>query len=61
MSESCRKGHKCMCFQCRETDCERYESEPPKWVKEISDDQLIDVTRKIFNFVRGQEMKDEQT
>ena len=61
MSESCRRGHKCLCFQCGETDCERYESEPPRWVKENRDDQLIDVTRKIFNFARGQEMKDEQT
>lgn len=43
MSESCRRGHKGFCFQCGETDCERYESEPPKWVKEIRDDLLIDL------------------
>lgn len=31
MSESCHRGHKCMCFQCRENDCEKYQSEPPEW------------------------------
>lgn len=30
-----------MCFQCGETDCERYESEPPKWVKELEESQLL--------------------
>lgn len=52
MSESCRRGHKCMCFQCRETDCERYESEPPKWVKELEESQLTHVREKIFDAVR---------
>lgn len=52
MSESCRRGHKCLCFQCGETDCERYESEPPKWIKELQENQPIDVIEK-FNAVSG--------
>lgn len=35
MSEICRRGYKCMCFQCGEKDCEKYEPEPPKWVNEL--------------------------
>ena len=41
-----------MCFQYGETDCERYESEPPKWVKELEESQLTHVREKIFDAVR---------
>lgn len=35
MSESCHRGHKCMCFQCGENDCEKYQSEPPEWFEKV--------------------------
>ena len=35
MSEVCRRGYKCMCFQCGEKDCEKYESEPPEWIEKL--------------------------
>ena len=37
MSELCYRGHKCMCFQCGEKDCEKYQPEPPEWFTRISD------------------------
>ena len=47
MSESCRRGYKCMCFQCGEKDCEKYEPEPPRWVKELwEDEQLLDAIKE---------------
>lgn len=30
-----------MCFQCGEKDCEKYESEPPKWVNELMNDEAF--------------------
>lgn len=43
MSEPCYRGYKCMCFQCDEKDCERYEPEPPEWEKAWSkDDQFFE-------------------
>ena len=41
MSEICRRGYKCMCFQCGEKDCEKYEPEPPKWVNELMNDETF--------------------
>lgn len=41
MSEICRRGYKCMCFQCGEKDCEKYEPEPPKWVNELMNDEAF--------------------
>lgn len=41
MSETCHRGHKCMCFQCGERDCERYEPEPPKWIVNLLEDDWI--------------------
>lgn len=41
MSEICRRGHKCMCFQCGEKDCEKYEPEPPKWDNELMNDETF--------------------
>ena len=38
MSETCPRGYKSFCFQCGETDCEKYQPEPPKWTKKIMDD-----------------------
>lgn len=37
MSESCRRGYKCMCFQCGEEDCEKYQRKPPEWVEKITE------------------------
>lgn len=39
MSEVCRRGYKCMCFQCGEKDCERYESEPPEWIEKLCENE----------------------
>lgn len=41
MSESCYRGYKCMCFQCGEKDCERYEPEPPKWIEALRNDEVF--------------------
>ena len=41
MSYVCKRGYKCMCFQCGEKDCEHFESEPPKWVKDIFENEKI--------------------
>lgn len=41
MSEICRRGYKCMCFQCGEKDCEKYEPEPPKWVNVLMNDETF--------------------
>lgn len=41
MSYVCKRGYKCMCFQCGEKDCERFESEPPKWVKDFFENEEI--------------------
>lgn len=41
MSEICRRGYKCMCFQCGEKDCGKYEPEPPKWVNELMNDETF--------------------
>lgn len=35
MSYVCKRGYKCMCFQCGEKDCDHFESKPPKWDKEV--------------------------
>lgn len=43
MSEVCRRGYKCMCFQCGEKDCEKYQPEPTEWIKKLrKGDQLMD-------------------
>lgn len=39
MSYVCKRGYKCMCFQCGEKDCEYFESEPPEWVKDILENE----------------------
>ena len=39
MSYVCKRGYKCMCFQCGEKDCEHFESEPPKWVKDLFENE----------------------
>lgn len=41
MSYVCKRGHKCMCFQCGERDCERYEPELPKWIVNLLEDDWI--------------------
>ena len=41
MSYVCKRGHKCMCFQCGEKDCEHFESESPKWVKDFFENEEI--------------------
>lgn len=41
MSEICSRGYKCMCFQCGEKDCGKYEPEPPKWVNELMNDETF--------------------
>lgn len=41
MSYVCKRGYKCMCFQCGEKDCEHFESEPPKWVKDLFENEEI--------------------
>ncbi len=49
MSEVCCRGHKCMCFQCGETDCERYEPEPPEeWIKMVlKDEEFIEAMEEL--------------
>ena len=52
MSEICFKGNKCPCFSCPKTDCEKYQSEPPEWIKillESISDTLIKTTEEINN------------
>ena len=41
MNYVCKRGYKCMCFQCGESDCEHFESEPPKWVKDLFENEEI--------------------
>lgn len=35
---TCHRGYKCMCFQCGEEDCERYQSEPPDLTDSLEDE-----------------------
>ena len=42
MGDPCPRWYKCTCFQCEETDCERYEPEPPKQLEELMKDDLMD-------------------
>ncbi len=49
MSELCHRGYKCFCFQCGETDCEKYEPEPPKWIDEVlKDPEPTKVNKEVF-------------
>lgn len=64
MSETCRRGYKCMCFQCGEKDCEKYESEPPKWIEEppkwieqLQEDKLL--WKELEKIARGKGKKNE--
>ena len=41
MNYVCKRGYKCMCFQCGEKDCEHFESEPPKWIKDFFENEEI--------------------
>lgn len=47
MSESCPRGLKSFCFQCGETDCEKYQPELPEWAKKSVENimQLFEETR----------------
>ena len=54
MSEVCRRGYKCMCFQCGEKDCERYEPEPPEWLEELVKDKEVE---KYFKELEKQNRK----
>lgn len=57
MSESCRRGYKCMCFQCGEKDCEKYESKPPKWIEQLQEDKLL--WKELEKIARGKGKKNE--
>ena len=52
---TCHRGYKCMCFQCGENDCERYQSEPPVLTDSL-EDELFEQFEKAM---KGE--KDEQT
>ena len=51
MSQVCKRGYKCMCFQCAEKDCEHFESEPPEWVKDFFENE--EIKEKLKELVKG--------
>ena len=59
MSEPCRRGYKCMCFQCRENDCERYQSEPPD-LTDLLEDELFEQFEKAMKGARHEQRRDCQ-
>lgn len=59
MSYVCKRGHKCMCFQCGEKDCEHFESEPPKWVKDFFENEEIEEMLKRISESRPAEEQEE--
>ena len=50
MSYVCKRGYKCMCFQCKEKDCEHFESEPSKWVKNFFEYRKFPFTLYIISY-----------
>ena len=56
MSEICPRGIKCPCFCCPETDCEKYKTEPPEWIKVLlEDDSFGDTLIKIAEGMNNEE------
>lgn len=52
----CPLGIKCPCFCCLETGCEKYESEPPEWIKILlEDDSFGDILIKITEGINNEE------
>ena len=57
MSESCHRGYKSFCFQCGETDCEKYQPEPPEWTKKITEDEDL---MQLLEKMRGEQNAKKQ-
>lgn len=62
MSYVCKRGYKCMCFQCGEKDCEHFESEPPKWVKDffVENEEIKEKLKRISESSPAEEQEEEK-
>lgn len=58
MSKVCPKGYKCMCFQCGEIECERYQQEPPEWVNKMETVDFMNIQDRIDESRCLREVKD---
>jgi len=51
-----------MCFQCGEKDCEHFESEPPKWVKDffVENEEIKEKLKRISESSPAEEQEEEK-
>ena len=49
-----------MCFQCGEKDCEHFESEPPKWVKNLFENEEIKEKLKRISKIKLAEKQEDE-